>query len=176
MFNSLEILKIGNEKQKRAYKALVNLGILKDLARYVPVLCGTFPLGIDIEGSDLDIIMDVKDFNKFERKVHMLYGNLDYFKQKRLTIRDKAVSKANFLYDGFEFELFGQSQPVDRQYAYLHMVIENYILKESPQLREKVINLKNQGYKTEPAFCEILGLNGDPYEMLLKYGRENGVI
>ncbi|MFZ3590222.1 DUF4269 domain-containing protein [Bacillus sp. DJP31] len=150
MFNSLVILKLGNEKHKKAYKALVTLGILKDLARYAPVLCGTFPLGIDIEGSDLDIIMNVKDFNEFEQKVHMLYGNLDSFKQNRLTIRDKAVSKANFLYDGFEFELFGKSQPVERQYAYLHMVIENYILKDSPHLREEVINLKNQGRSYEP--------------------------
>ncbi|MGG3641623.1 DUF4269 domain-containing protein [Bacillus gobiensis] len=27
------------------------------------------PIGIDIEGSDLDIIMEVNDFNRFENRV-----------------------------------------------------------------------------------------------------------
>ncbi|WP_429663416.1 DUF4269 domain-containing protein [Bacillus gobiensis] len=32
-------------------------------------MCGTLPIGIDIEGSDLDIIMEVNDFNRFENRV-----------------------------------------------------------------------------------------------------------
>jgi hypothetical protein len=37
------------------------------------------------------------------------------------------------------------------------------------ELREKVINLKLSGLKTEPAFCQVLGIAGDPYEELLKF-------
>ncbi|ALC83646.1 alpha/beta hydrolase [Bacillus gobiensis] len=140
------------------------------------MLCGTLPIGIDIEGSDLDIIMEVNDFNRFENRVITLFGDRENFKLKRVVIRNIPVIKANFLLEGFEFELFGQPQPSNRQYAYLHMIIENAIMEKCPSIREKVINLKKQGFKTEPAFCTVLRLDGDPYEKLIEYGKANGMI
>lgn len=176
MFEKIDYLQLGNEKQIRAYKAISNLGIMDNLSEYNPTLCGTFPLGIDIVGSDLDIIMDVVDFLPYEKMVETLYGDKENFIIKRLLIREDSVVKTNFIFGGFEFELFAQPQPVKEQYAYLHMVIENFLLEQFPYIRAEVTQLKKEGFKTEPAFCEVLGLEGDPYDSLLNYGRRMGII
>ncbi|MFX3675171.1 MAG: DUF4269 domain-containing protein [Paenisporosarcina sp.] len=176
MFRKIEYLNSGNNEQRRVYKTIINLEILNDLSDYSPVLCGTFPIGINIESSDLDIILEVTDFEYFEKKVRTLYGDKENFILKKLSIRNFKVIKANFNYEGFEFELFGQFQPVYRQFAFLHMIIEQNLLEENPSLRQEVIRLKQNGLKTEPAFCEILEIKGDPYENLIKFGIAKGII
>jgi Domain of unknown function (DUF4269) len=176
MFDKIDYLQLGNERQARAYKAISNLGIMYNLSEYKPTLCGTFPLGIDIVGSDLDIIMDVVDFLPYEKKVETLYGDKENYRIKRLLIRGVSVVKANFNFKGFEFELFAQPQSVKEQYAYLHMVIEKSLLEKFPNIRAEVIQLKKEGFKTEAAFCEVLGLDGDPYDSLLSYGRRMGMV
>lgn len=176
MFERLDYLLEGTKKQKEAYEAITELQLLGYLKEYQPILCGTLPLEIYIEGSDLDIIMEVHHFPLFEEKVQKLFGHCQGFTLKRTLIRDVLCVKANFYYDGFEFELFGQPQPVFHQYAYLHMIIEYFILKADPTVKEQVVNLKKQGLKTEPAFCEVLGIDGDPYEELINYGKKKGYI
>ncbi|MEC5425693.1 DUF4269 domain-containing protein [Virgibacillus sp. C22-A2] len=175
MLDSFETLKNGNAKQIKAYKAIYNLNIMSDLKEFTPVLCGTIPIAIDLASSDLDIIMEVHDFEQFELQITHLYKSKDVFRIKRTVIRSRLVVKANFLYEGFQFELFGQAQPIHKQHAYLHMIIEQALIKANPGLREKVIRLKKQGYKTEPAFCKILGISGDSYENLIIYGKEVGI-
>eukprot|EP01132_Coremiostelium_polycephalum_P010801 gene10801-13222_t len=70
-FKQIEYLNEENatSKQKQAYNVINELGIMKDLSEYTPTLCGTIPISIDIEGSDLDIIMEVHDFNTFNQKI-----------------------------------------------------------------------------------------------------------
>lgn len=176
MFDKIDYLQLGNEKQIHAHKVISNLGIMDKLSEYNPILCGTFPLGIDIVGSDLDIIMEVVDFLLYEKRVETLYSDKENFHIKRLLIREVSVVKANFIFDGFEFELFAQPQSVKEQYAYLHMIIEHSIMKQFPNIRDEVIRLKIEGFKTELAFCKVLGLEGDPYESLLNHGRRMGLI
>lgn len=174
MFETIDYLQYGTKNQRRAYSAIKNLGIMQNLSEYNPILCGTIPIGIDIVNSDLDIIMHVEEFSSFEYKVKTLFGNEQNFTFKKTSIRNTPVVKANFEFEGFEFELFGQAQPVKEQYAYLHMIVEDSILKHNPRFKEEVIILKEQGVKTEPAFCTLLHLEGDPYEALLEYGKQNG--
>ncbi|ART78514.1 DUF4269 domain-containing protein [Sutcliffiella horikoshii] len=169
-------MKTGNIQQQKAYSAILELNILNDLHIYNPVLCGTLPIGIDVKGSDLDIIMEVRELDIFSNKLHNLYADKENFTLKRTVIRGRNVVKANFTFRNFEFELFGQAQPVHKQFAYLHMMIEYELLQRDPDLREKVISLKKQGYKTEPAFCKLLNISGDPYEGLLLFGVEEGMV
>ncbi|MFA1819779.1 DUF4269 domain-containing protein [Virgibacillus oceani] len=176
MHHPINYFKTENEKQKRAYKVIQSLHLMNDLKEFTPILCGTIPLGIDVDSSDLDIIMEVNDFPRFEQKIRKLHSKHDNFKIKHTNIRGQKVIKANFFDRGFEFELFGQSQPVFEQHAYLHMIIEQSLLEKIPYLKEKVIKLKKRGYKTEPAFCEVLGISGDPYDNLIIYGKNNGMI
>ena len=176
MFQAVNYSVEGDNKQKRAYQAIQALNLMNDLKEFTPILCGTVPIGIDVDTSDLDIIMEVADFSAFEKIIRELYSKQDNFQVKHTNIRGRKVVKANFVYDGFEFELFGQSQPVHSQHAYLHMVIEGALLKENPKLKEKVIQLKKRGYKTEQAFCKVLGIPGDPYENLIIFGKNKGII
>lgn len=170
--NLFKPMSIGSDKQKQAFKAIEELGILNELEPYHPTLCGTIPLGVDVEDSDLDIIMEVTNLDEFEHKLKALYENKQNFKMKRTTIRDKEVVKAKFVFNDFEFELFGQNEPVHHQNAYLHMMIEFQLLQKFPDLQPKVLALRKQGYKTEPAFCKILEITGDPYSGLIHYRRK----
>ncbi len=171
-----EAMKFGSDKQKKAYIAIKELGIMSNLRTYHPVLCGTIPIGIDVEDSDLDIIMEVNKLDEFESQLRTLYGKYEKFKVKRTTIRLKEVVKANFVFNNFEFELFGQNESVHNQNAYLHMIIEYKLMQRFPELKSKVLGLRKQGHKTEPAFCEILGITEDPYYGLIRYGIKKGII
>ncbi|RZK33633.1 MAG: DUF4269 domain-containing protein, partial [Pedobacter sp.] len=80
--------------------------------------------------------------------------------------------KSNFLIEDFEIEIFGQNISTQQQHAYRHMLIEHKILLEKGEaFRQQIIQLKKQGFKTEPAFAKLLGLEGDAYEELLKVER-----
>ena len=41
---------------------------MEDLALYNPVLCGTIPIRIDTPQSDLDIVMEVYNFDVLSKK------------------------------------------------------------------------------------------------------------
>jgi hypothetical protein len=56
------------------------------------------------------------------------------------------------------------------------MIIEHHLLLMNPHLRTEIIQLKKLGKKTEPAFAQVFGLLGDPYEELLILGTKMGVI
>jgi hypothetical protein len=128
---------------------------------------GTIPINIDIENSDLDIICEVSDKNEFIDKLNALFGS-----EKDFIIHESLkfdAIKANFIIDGFEIEIFGQNIPTARQNAYRHMLIEHkLLLAKDEKFRQDIIDLKNLGYKTEPAFAKLLGFAGNPYEELLK--------
>ncbi|CAH0227652.1 hypothetical protein SRABI27_02390 [Pedobacter sp. Bi27] len=169
MINFLDIsyLKLGNERQKKAYQVLTDNEIIGKLAPYHPILVGTIPINIDIENSDLDIICEVSDKNEFIDKLNVLFRS-----EKDFIIRESLkfdAIKANFIIDGFEIEIFGQNIPTARQNAYRHMLIEHkLLLARDEKFRQDIIDLKNQGYKTEPAFAKLLRLDGNAYEELLK--------
>ncbi|RDY69116.1 DUF4269 domain-containing protein, partial [Halobacillus trueperi] len=142
MFDLFEGMKRGNKKQREAYTTIKELCIFDELSIYNPILCGTIPIGIDLDNSDLDIVMDVKDLRLFEKKLDAFYGDKPGFTMKRKIIRGREVVKANFLSNNFELELFGQNQSTYFQNAYLHMIIEHVLLKDHPTLKDKVIDLK----------------------------------
>ncbi len=172
VFKNLDYLCEGTRLQRKIYRLLVDLGIFEDLSSYSPTLCGTIPLDIATASSDLDIIMDVRNDHLFKQTVDSLYSHFPHYHFQFKTIRGTRSAKANFFVQDKEIELFGQPNPVETQYAYLHMCIEYEILKRQPHLREQIINYKENGIKTEPAFASLLGLNGDPYEALLIHGRD----
>lgn len=176
IFKTISYLQFGTPIQRQAYKAINELSIINDMAKYNPVLCGTIPISIDVYHSDLDMIMEVHEPDIFKKEVQLLYGHLSGFVINELTVNHIPTIMANFRFEGFEFELFGQAKPVEQQNAYLHMIVEHHLLTANPHYRAAVIRLKEQGMKTEPAFAQVLGLDGDPYKELLTYGRALGII
>ncbi|WP_316245318.1 DUF4269 domain-containing protein [Gracilibacillus timonensis] len=134
MFEAIDYLQNGNTRQQQAHQAIQRLQLLEALREYQPALCGTIPIGIDIASSDIDIIMEVHDHPLFAAKIKALYSDQIFFTIKGTPIRGKYVTKANFRYQGFDVELFGQQQPVQQQHAYRHMVIEKHLLDQHPTL------------------------------------------
>lgn len=163
-------LRTGTPRQRQAHAAFARLGILDVLRAYGPVLAGTIPLGIDVAGSDLDIICEVPasglaDFGELLRR-H--YGQLPSFGVEAGSSRRLPCVVAGFRAEGFAWEVFGQPLPAVAQYAVRHLRVEHAVLAAGGEAwRRAVRQLKEQGLKTEPAFAQLLQLPGDPYEALL---------
>ncbi|PXW13024.1 uncharacterized protein DUF4269 [Chryseobacterium sp. CBTAP 102] len=170
-FTRIDYLKDGNERQKKAYEILTKYRVFDKLKDYSPILAGTVPIEIDIKGSDLDLIFEVD--LKFEQDFldDLLFCQLiphDAEVEYPIVNGEKCIT-LNFILDGFLIEIFGQNKPTTEQNAYLHMVAEyKILLKKGKKFKQKIIELKKQGIKTEPAFGLLLGLE-NPYEDLLKF-------
>ncbi len=169
-FLNLEYLSKGNPKQRKAYKSLTQLGIFQLLRKYDPILVGTIPIDIDIPESDLDIICHIQDIPSFKNHLNELFQSYCSYRIREKQIRNQTCIIASFDYDGFLIEIFGQHTPTVQQWAYLHMVIEHEIIqKNGPGFKEQIRLLKLQGIKTEPAFAQLLGIQGDPFQGLIDY-------
>lgn len=169
-FLNIDYLKSGTERQQKAFEVLNENLILQKLWDFTPVLVGTIPINIDISSSDLDIACQWKDKNNFIERI-----TENFSQEKDFQIHEREISEiesvvANFFVGNFEIEIFGQNIPVSQQFGFRHMIIESEILeKYGENFRRKIIELKKQGFKTEPAFAELLQLEGNPYEALLTY-------
>lgn len=160
-FFDLNYLSRGSLVQQRGFNAIISSGIMSLLKDFSPVVVGTLPLDLFTSKSDIDIICYCTDVGKFKSVFH-------HSVTKKLDDIESVIAK--FDYDGFEFEVVAQPVPVTKQVAYRHMIIEWKILEEKgPVFKEKVMSLKNAGVKTEPAFAQLLGLEGEPYVAVLNY-------
>lgn len=169
-FTNIEYLKTGNPRQIQAYKTLTQNKVLEFLSEFDPILVGTIPINIDIENSDLDIVCYWKNKTEFIDKASATFKNKSEFKIQEITINEHESVIANFKINDFEIELFGQNIPTKDQNGYKHMIIEHQILESKGEnFRLEIINLKQNGYKTEPAFGKLLGLKSNPYLELLEY-------
>jgi len=172
-FTKLDYLKSGNERQKRAYEVLQKYQVFEKLKSYSPVLAGTIPLEIDIEGSDLDIICEVdlefrEDFLDDISFSRLIPADVDV-KVENVIINEEKSIVLNFMLEEFPIEIFGQNRPPVQQNAYRHMMAEYRILQEKGEdFKHRIIELKRQGIKTEPAFGLLMELK-NPYEDLLKF-------
>lgn len=169
-FTNIEYLKDGNSRQQKAYKALKALGIFEELQVYKPLLTGTIPIEIDLPESDLDVVCECDNHAEFAEHLSKLFANKKGFVLESFECYGILATTAKFESNGFEIEIFGQNIPTKQQNAYRHMLIEHKILtRKGTEFRDKIKQLKSDGLKTEPAFAKLLGLNGNPYEELLKF-------
>ena len=160
-FFDLGYLSRGSAIQQRGFSAITTCGVMNMLKGFDPVVVGTLPLDLFTDKSDIDIICYYSDIDKFRALFH-------HSKVRILNGVQSVI--ANFDYDCFEFEVVGQPVPVSEQVAYRHMVVEWKVLSTNGKdFKDKIISLKNGGMKTEPAFAQMLNLEGDPYEALLNY-------
>ena len=173
-WHDIAYLKLGNERQKNAYSVLNKLKIFKILREYNPTLVGTIPIEIDIPESDLDIICEVYDLEKFEELIIKSFNKYDDFHIEQKTVKGLLTSISYFGYSNFLIEIFGQPKPVIEQNGYRHMIVEKKLLEISGKsARKQIIKLKKLGLKTEPAFAKYFNLKGDPFDELLKLSRLN---
>lgn len=171
-FRSLDYLQKGNSKQRAAYQCLKQARIFEGLHAFDPILVGTIPIEIDLPNSDLDIICyypSAAQVSTFRLLLLEQFAHYSNFTLQTGTTRQGAAIWVNFDLDSFEVEIFGQNIPVTEQHAYRHLCIEAALLEHyGADFRMAVLELKRRGVKTEPAFAQVLGLSGDPYEALLE--------
>lgn len=169
-FENLEYLKTGNEKQQHIFQVLTKHNVMSLLRQFDAILVGTFPINIDIETSDLDIICCWQNKQEFIDLLQNRFGTSTGFSLRERKEPNQEAVIANFSLDGFEVEIFGQNMPTREQAAYKHMLIEHEILNfKGESFRQQILDLKRKGLKTEPAFGALLGLKNNPYEELLHY-------
>ena len=168
-FTNIAYLKTGNTRQQQAHARLSELEIFDTLRHYHPILTGSIPLGIDLPDSDLDIICQCAHHREFSETLHTLYSGQQDFDLRTRLWNGLQSTVATFRFAGSVIEIFGQQLPTEKQHAYQHLIIEYKLLNaHGPAFKKEIMKLRRAGYKTEPAFAQLLGLDGDPYEALLK--------
>ena len=131
--------------------------LFRDLAPFTPALVGTFPLGLQVEGGDIDIACC--------GDLTAIAAALAPYVTAQIA-NDRLV--AAFEHDGLPIEVFAQATPVHEQAGFRHMIVEGRLLAiGGVTLRLQVIAAKRAGRKTEPAFAHVLGLTGDAYAAIL---------
>ncbi|RZJ72308.1 DUF4269 domain-containing protein [Flavobacterium sp.] len=169
-FLDIGYLETGSESQRKAFTVLSESRVLERLCEFDPVLIGTFPIGIAVESSDLDVACHFGDKSEFILKLQSEFSDFAQFGIRDFVLDGLETVVCNFVFSGFEFEIFGQPIAVTSQMGYRHMVVEHRILLEKGEdFRNEIIGLKNSGLKTEPAFAVLLGILGDPYLGLLDF-------
>lgn len=164
----------GSESQRRALQVLTELGILADLVSFDAVLVGTVPIGLDLPGSDLDIVCCAPDVLFLAQKVEELCGQHPGYEAHVRTVSGGTAWVANFESGSFPIQLFIQELPVTRQRGYRHLLIEDRLLQLAGagacdalrRLRAEGPGDNAEPLKTEPAFAHYFDLEGDPYRTL----------
>ncbi len=156
----------GTDSQRRGHAVLTELRLLPALAVFDAVLIGTFPLDLDLPGSDLDIACSAEDLDACAVRVAQLYGDRSGYRARRAIHTGDPALVIEFETGGFTIQVFAQAIPVTRQRGYRHMLIEERLLRLAPAARSAIRALRAGGLKTEPAFARIFNLPGDPYETL----------
>lgn len=147
--------------------ALDRSGLLAALARFDPHVAGTPPLGLDLPGSDIDVLCHAPDAHAFASAVWDFAGSLEAFTIRQWTGDGRPVVGA-FRVHGWPVELFGEATPVAHQRGWRHFEVERRLLALGGEtLRAAVMKRRRDGMKTEPAFADVLRLTGDPYLALL---------
>jgi hypothetical protein len=165
----LSYLEGGTPRQRSAHNALVSLAIMDDLAELHPVLVGTVPLSVATDRSDLDIICEVHDLDRFQSGLRSKYGGLERFSTWRREIDGLETVVAILVSHGWRVEVFGQARPVWEQQAFLHMVVEARLLRlGGEEAARRVKELKASGWRTEPAFAKVFGIRGNAFSTLLE--------
>lgn len=160
---SIKYLKEGNEKQRKSYEILTESSIMDILKAHSPIVVGTLPIHIDVEWSDIDIICYAKDLNMFQKTVQTNFSDREAFYDK--IFRRNYVS--SFIIHRIPIEIYAEPVPTRKQNGYRHMIVEWRILEiAGKNFKNEIIKLKNEGYKTEPAFGKLLMMQ-DPYKELL---------
>ncbi|MES0810635.1 DUF4269 domain-containing protein [Roseibium sp. SCPC15] len=154
-------------ERARYQDVIENLRLLYRLSEFNPVVIGTPPLGIAIESSDIDIACSAEDLSHFGNTVKLQFGDLQEFRLRSVDHLSNPAVVASFIALDWQIELFCQELETDDQWGVRHFRVEQRLLTIEPELRREVLELKQQGLKTEPAFAHLLKLPGNPYEAML---------
>jgi hypothetical protein len=149
----------------RAAREWQRLGVRRELARFDPVVVSSLAAGLDADGSDLDVVCDLRQPGFVER-AHAAYGTRPDF--AAWTTNDRTLVR--FFGEELQVELVGEARPVEAQSAYRHAVAQRRLVEIGGEaLAARVRGLRRDfALKTEPALATALDLAGDPYESIAR--------
>lgn len=165
-FRGLDLLQCVSARGGKAAGLLSRYGVWDGLAGFDPVIAGTFPINLDIEGSDIDILCHCPDFDGFAAHAQSAFGYLDDFGLHRrpATRHVGPAIVVRFVLDDLPVEIFATGTPSQSQFGFRHMLVEARVIALLGEgFASDISQLKRQGIKTEPAFARLLKLGGDPY-------------
>lgn len=149
-------------------EALAGSGLLDLLAGFDPRVAGTLPLGVSLPGSDIDILCHAPEPNDVADCLWEAREQLAGLVLRRWISGGRPLVAA-FAIDRWPVEVFASPVEVDRQAGWRHFVVERRLLELAGEpLRQRVLELRRAGARTEPAFAAALGLQGDPYAALYR--------
>jgi hypothetical protein len=155
-----------------AIAALETVEVFDRLAAFDPLMIGTYPLGLVVPGSDLDIACHMPDPGLARATLRQAFGGHGPI-DDTLSRRDRVPSLVlGFAARGHAIEIFGQPVPAAAQMGHRHLRAEHFLLWwHGVALGAAVLALKRGGMKTEPAFATALGLppDGDAYRQVLDH-------
>lgn len=147
--------------------ALHHAGLAGKLAHLDWCLAGTPPLGLALEGSDIDILCHVRDYGEFTDLIWRSFAGFEGFSIRQWAKAPHAIV-ATFHCAGWPFEIFGEKRPLREQAGWRHYEVERRLLAlGGAAFHERIMAARRGGLKTEPAFAAVLGLAGDPYAAML---------
>lgn len=166
-FKDIGYLKSGNSKQRKVYRILNESKILETLKDFHPLVVGTIPIGIDLPESDVDIILESNNLGELKKMLLEKFNDFTNF-QFHFFKEDELV--CTFEIEDLPFEIYATNLPTEMQNGYLHMLKEYEIIQiKDSDFIHQIKELKRKGMKTEPAFCQLLGIKGNPYDAILNY-------
>ena len=162
-----DYLRRGNRRQRLAAEVLDWLGVDTLIGVEEWVLAGTVPLDVDLPDSDLDILLSTQDPQSVRDDLTARFAQMPEFAVWPHG-RESGAWCVAFQTETYPIEFFIHTTAVRDQRAFQHLVVEYILLqRHGANFREMIRSLKASGLKTEPAFAQVLGLNGDPYIALL---------
>lgn len=159
---------INLELKSKVWQAVCESQVLKHFKTCSPLIAGTFPLGVDIATSDVDVLLQSKDLKSLDVELRQHYALCEGFEINLIEMDHLPNLICNFTFNQIPFEIFAQDRPAVKQTAYRHFLIEERLLKfGGDAFFQKVLQARAFGLKTELAFGEVMNLETDPYVALL---------
>jgi predicted metalloenzyme YecM len=174
-FHHLSLRSVINvEKNVRVWNAILASKVLKNFSEHNPLIAGTFPLEIDVENSDVDVLLFANNLEEVEAKLKKVYGECLNFTYSISMVDGLDTLICNFTFQDVPFEIFAQARQPVRQNAYLHFLIEERLLNlGGAAFKKEIKRARLTGIKTEPAFAKILNIQDDPYKGLLELQKKD---
>lgn len=165
-FHGLDALQSVSPRGQKAAALLLQHGVWNEFVGFDPIVVGTFPINLDIDGSDIDILCHCPDFDSFEARVQSAFDLFDGFRlhHRPATEHVGAAIVVRFVLDDLPVEVFATGTPSQSQFGFRHMLVEARVIALlGESFASDIRQLKCEGIKTEPAFALMLNLGGDPY-------------
>ena len=147
-----------------AQSALRESGVLEQLAAFSPTIVSTIWVGLDIPGSDIDIVCCYPNQDEF---IHAATAACREHASFKLESHDRYVVARCRIGD-FPLEIYASAEAIAEQAAWRHfLVMQRLVRLAAPSFVNAVRELKLSGDKTEPAIAKVLALHGEPFAAVM---------